>query len=178
MPQPDGDQADGVSVLMSTFRVAKHELHTDGEPANVDRRGPLTVVFLCAVLFAGCFAIGRAASPGSASRETVSTNLQVAFAGAAIPLHLNSAPPIRLQAPASPVSVARGRTASVANAPVTARAPTETTTLAPAQAPARVVPRAPAPVAAPLPAPASARGTEGGQSKPHASPGTSFDSSG
>lgn len=165
---------------MSTFRIARHTVDMDTGEVGVDRRAVALVLVLCLALFAGCYAIGRAASPRGHTAGQPAASLPVAFAGAAAPFQLSSAPAIRIQAPRPhPHAPAASRSAGVsvarANAPAPAPAPAQ------AQGPVREVARSPAPVQAPsAPAPASARGNEGGGSQPHTSsgPGASFDSSG
>jgi len=63
----------------------------------MDRRDLIVTIFLCAALFVGSFAIGRAASPRSGQRAPAPPSLRVAFAGAAVPFRLSSAPPIRMR---------------------------------------------------------------------------------
>ncbi len=172
-------------VLMSTFRIARHGVDMDTGAVGVDRRGVLVVILLGAALFAGCFALGRAASPRTGSSTSQSLpGLPVAFAGAANPLRLSGAPAIQLRAkPAlkhhaasaperSPVLAAAGaRTIAPVTTPVAPRA----------QGPVREVASTPAPARSTAPAPTSARSGEGAQSsQPHTSSGsgTSFDSSG
>jgi hypothetical protein len=167
---------------MSTFRIARHGMDMDTGAVGVDRRGVVVVVLLCVALFVGCFAIGRAASPRRDPGAQSSPGLPVAFAGAAVPFHLSSAPPIQLRRDVRrPAAVRAPENQPVASsAPVSAPAPTQSAPRV--QSPVREVARAPAPVQSqsPQPAPASARGGEGGKSKPHTSSGsgTSFDSSG
>ncbi|MGA8365310.1 MAG: hypothetical protein WB709_12435 [Solirubrobacteraceae bacterium] len=170
---------------MNTVRIARHWINADSESVGTDRRGLLVVPLLCVVLFAGCFALGRAASSRSGARAQAVPSLPVAFAGAAVPFHLSGAPPIQVRtvvSTRSPEHVTRSHQTPVQSTLVTAGVPAAGTPRVPA--PVReVVARAPSPTPTPLPAPASARGTgEGqsneGQSKPHASSGTSFDSSG
>jgi hypothetical protein len=173
---------------MSTVRIARRRMYVGGEPAGVDRRGLALALFACVALFACCFAIGRATSPASGPREASSPTLQVAFAGAAIPLRLSSAPAIQAQALAStspPAPATGARTVAVASTRAIVRTPAKAT-LPSVRTPVREVASAPSPPQ-PLPAPASARGTggghggghsEGGQSKPQTNSGTSFDSSG
>ena len=165
---------------MNTTRIARHWVEAGGGPARVDRRGLILAPFLCAALFTCCFAIGRATSPGSDTRAQV-PNLQVAFAGAAIPFRLSSAPPIQMQTPVRtnlPAHVASSKAVPVPSARATERAITEET---PHEAPAEAVshPASP-PAPAPTPSPTSTQGAGGGagQSQPHTSTGTSFDSSG
>lgn len=166
---------------MSTVRIARRRMYVGGEPAGVDRRGLALALFACVALFACCFAIGRATSPASGPREASSPALQVAFAGASIPLRLSSAPAIQAQAlaitspPAPPArAVADASTRAIVRTP--AKAPASVRT------PVREAASAPSPPQ-PLPAPASAQGTggghsEGGHAKPQTNSGTSFDSSG
>jgi hypothetical protein len=168
---------------MNTVRVARQWVYTGRGQAGMDRRrGLILAPFLCASLFAGCFAIGRAASPRSGPRAEAPPSLQVAFAGAAIPFRLSDVPPIQVQAAAraSAPAQAGGHSVSAPSAGVTAYAPSEETHGA--QGPIREVARAPAPASPqlPAPAPASARSGGGGedQSKPRTSSSTSFDSSG
>jgi hypothetical protein len=166
---------------MSTFRIARHGVDMDTGAAGVDRRGVVVVIFLCVALFAGCFAIGRAASPRSRPVGQSSPSLAIAFAGAAVPLRLSSAPAIQLRTAAprrrAPARASEGRSV-VHSAP----APVLAQTAPPAQSPVREIAHVPAPVQSPPPppAPAAARGGEGGQSQPHTGSGSgpSFDSSG
>jgi hypothetical protein len=174
---------------MSTVRIAWHRIHTGGGYVGRDRRGLILAPFVCVALFACCFAIGRAASPGSGPRAEAPPSLQVAFAGAAIPFRLSGAPPIQVQTVVrtSAPTHAGSHPAAAPSAGATAPAPTEAApapseAASGAQDPVREASRAPAPVSpqppAPTPAPASARGGGEGQSQPHTSAGTSFDSSG
>jgi hypothetical protein len=172
---------------MSTFRIARHGVDMDTGDVGVDRRAVAVVIVLCAALFAGCFAIGRAASPKGRPVGESAPSLPVAFAGAAVPLRLSSAPAIQLRraapkhhAPRAPESSSVAVAAAGARAIV--RAPTPVAPTVPS--PARQVASAPAPVPTHT-APAGARGGEGGgggekSSPPHTSSGsgTSFDSSG
>jgi hypothetical protein len=168
---------------MSTFRIARHGVDMDTGAAGVDRRGVVVVILLCVALFAGCFAIGRAASPRSRPVGQSSPSLAVAFAGAAVPLRLSSAPAIQLRTAAprrrAPARASEGRSV-VHSAP----APVLAQTAPPVQSPVRESAHVPAPVQSPQPQPppppAAAHGGEGGPSQPHTGSGSgpSFDSSG
>ena len=167
---------------MSTFRIARHGVDMDTGAVGVDRRGVVVVIFLCVALFAGCFALGRAASPRSRSGAQYPQGLPVAFAGVAVPLRLSGAPAIHLRTVAPKRSVAsapKSRSAAVAGAHTIA--PARTPVAPRAQSPVREVTSAPAPVRSTQPAPTSTRASEGSKSsQPHTSSGsgTSFDSSG
>ncbi|HEY2537763.1 MAG TPA: hypothetical protein VGI24_12375 [Solirubrobacteraceae bacterium] len=170
---------------MSTFRIARHGVDMDTGAVGVDRRGVLVVILLSAALFAGCFALGRAASPRTRSSASQSIpGLPVAFAGAASPLRLSGAPAIQLRAkpaPKHPAASAGQGSPAVAAARAHAVAPVPTPVAPRAPSPVREVASAPAPARSTAPAPASARSGEGGQSsKQHtgSGSGTSFDSSG
>jgi hypothetical protein len=167
--QSSGNRANRVPVVMSTVRIARHWIHTGRGSVGIDRRGLIITTFLCAALFACFFALGRAASPGSGPRDAPPPSLPVAYAGTAIPIRLSSAPAIEMQA--VPNARVRTQTTPSRQAPGTEASPA----LSPA-APQLPVPAPALPVAAP--APASAQGSGGGQSKPHTSGSTSFDSSG
>ncbi len=169
---------------MSTFRIARHGVDMDTGAVGVDRRGVVVVIFLCVALFAGCFALGRAASPRGRSGAQSPQGLPVAFAGAAVPLRLSSAPAIQLRTVApkrSAASSPESRSAVVANARAVAPTPTPTPVAPRVQSPVREVASPPAPVRPAQPAPAGTRTSEGSKSsQPHTSSGsgTSFDSSG
>jgi hypothetical protein len=166
---------------MSTFRIARHGVDMDTGAVGVDRRGVVVVIFLCVALFAGCFALGRAASPRSRSGAQYLQDLPVAFAGVAVPLRLSGAPAIQLRTVAPKRSVAsapESRSAAVAGAH--AIVPARTPVAPRVQSPVREVTSAP-PVRSTQPAPTSTRASEGSKSsQPHTSSGsgTSFDSSG
>lgn len=171
---------------MSTVRVVRHRTRTGRDSVGIDRRGLLIAMFLCVVLFACCFVIGRAASPGSAPREAAPASLPIAFTGTAIPVSLSSAPAIELRAGedtrhrhagAQTVADRNARaTQAVEGAPrgqrLSAEAP-RPSLAASQQLPAT----APAPVAKVPVAPASGRGSGGSRSQ-HSGASTSFDSSG
>lgn len=165
---------------MNTFRIARHGMDTGTGAVDVDRRRVVVAILLCVALFVGCFAIGRAASPRRDPGAQSPAGLPIAFAGAAAPLHLSSAPPIQMRTIARrPAPVRAPESPSVAGSvPVSAPVPTQSAPRV--QSPVREVAPAPVQSQSPRPAPASARGGEGGQSKPHTSSGsgTSFDSSG
>jgi len=173
---------------MSTVRVARRRIHVGRGPvAGVDRRGLIIATFLCVALFACCFAIGRAASSGSAPREAGPASLPIAFTGTAIPVSLSSAPAIELPTGEGTrhrhagAQTAASRNARVTQAVVegtprgqglsaeTPRASSPASQQLPAGAPA---PAATAPVA-----PASGQRSGGSRSQ-HSGGGTSFDSSG
>jgi hypothetical protein len=143
---------------------------------------PMLVAAMLAV-FACFFAIGRATGTSSPRAEALSS-LPTAYHSTAIPIHLSSALPITISSVVSTRRSAK-RTQSISTPAVSA----------PAQAVAHEVPVAPQrpsvqPVSPPAeqapPSPASASppptggspGSEGGHSKPSASGGGSFDSSG
>ncbi len=169
---------------MSTFRIARHAVDMDTGDVGVDRRAVVVVFLLCVALFAGCYAIGRASSPRGRPAARSYTSLPVAFAGAAVPFHLSSAPAIRIRTPARKRRISPAPQSKPAGVTVTpATAPSPTPEAPSVQSPVREVARAPAPVRStptPTPAPASARGGERGGSKSHTNSGsgTSFDSSG
>ena len=164
---------------MNTMRIARRRMQIHGGSVPVDRRVLLSVGLLCLGLFAGFFALGRAMSPGSAPPAEVSPSLQVAFAGAADPLRLSSAPAIQAQGPAAIELAARASArAAGATANPSARARKHREATPQVQAPVREVVSTPTPAPKPRPTPASTRRPEGGKSKSESSSGTSFDSSG
>jgi hypothetical protein len=172
---------------MSTVRIARQRIRMGRDSAGIDRRGLLIAMFLCVALFVCCFAIGRAASPGSAPREAAPASLPIAFTGTAIPVSLSSAPAIELQTGEGTRHRHAGtQTVASRNARVT-QAIVEATPRGQdlsAEAPrssspaSQQVPAAPAPVTTTAPvAPASGQGGGGSRSQ-HSGGGTSFDSSG
>jgi hypothetical protein len=138
---------------------------------------------LCAVVFAASFALGRAERPGAASAEASVVSLPATAAGPAIPVALSSAPAIAIEAPVVARSTVHVRPqADVARNLAPATLPTSAAAAPSSPSPpATVAPATPtAPVtASPHEQPSgngSSRGSGG--TKPEASGGTSFDSSG
>lgn len=165
---------------MSTFRIARHAVDMDTGDVGVDRRAVVVVFLLCVALFAGCYAIGHASSPRGRAVGQSSPSLPVAFAGAAVPLHLNSAPAIRIRTPARRRPPARAPESKTSTGTVAgAITPAPTPAAQPVQNPVREVAHTPVQSPSP-PAPAKTGGGEGAGSKPHTNSGsgTSFDSSG
>lgn len=60
-------------------------------------RTSLVVLVLCVATFGGCFAIGRAERPRSATGNGLSSSQPTASVGASIPLSLTDAPPIDMR---------------------------------------------------------------------------------
>lgn len=174
---------------MSTVRIARQRIRMGRDAGGIDRRGFPIAMVLCVALFACCFAIGRAASAGSAPREAAPASLPIAFTGTAIPVSLSSAPAIELpigegtrhrHTGAQTVASRNARvTQAVVGTPrgqgLSAEALHSSSPASqqlPAAAPAPAAPVATAPVA-----PASGQGSGGSRSQ-HSGGGTSFDSSG
>jgi hypothetical protein len=189
---------------MSTVRAARRWIHLRSLRSDIDRRGVIVLACTSAALFAGFFALGRAATPGAAPSEQSSTSIVAESAGVAIPASLGSAPPIGLESVAPtrvPIRVAvTGPPAPAVSSAVTAAAPVQASvptapsgavtegsaptvvaspprTPAPAPAPAPAAKPAPSKAAAPS-APKGGSGGTGGSEKSQHGGGTSFDSSG
>ncbi len=189
---------------MSTVRAARRWIHLRSLRSDIDRRGVIVLACTSAALFAGFFALGRAATPGAAPSEQSSTSIVAESAGVAIPASLGSAPPIGLESVAPtrvPIRVAvTGPPAPAVSSAVTAAAPVQASvptapsgavtegsaptvvaspprTPAPAPALAPAAKPAPSKAAAPS-APKGGSGGTGGSEKSQHGGGTSFDSSG
>jgi len=203
MPWSDWDQADGMSLLMSSARIERDRLGVGRAGARVDRAVPIAAASVCAV-FACFFAIGRAMDTRGASRAEAPSSLPTASVRAAIPVRLSDAAPIEIPSAAPAAAGVRPRRPSaplpastrVASAPARASSPVRAAaTEAPSAS--REAPRAAPPPSQPAPsvsparepapsspaggAPASSKrssGSGGGHSTPSTRSGGSFDTSG
>jgi hypothetical protein len=123
------------------------------------------------VVFAACFAIGRATDPnGPGGAE--SSSLQAASRSAARPIRLSGMPAIAIPAVAK-VAPQPTLAREIFHAPLRA-APLRPSTLAPVPEP--VV--APLPAKAPVQSTSGSAGSKGSRSRPSSGEGGSFDSSG
>jgi uncharacterized membrane protein YgcG len=170
-----------VPGIVSTAHLQTRAIRARRATARIDPRFVVLVVAML-VVFAACFAIGRATVASGPPVEELSS-LQAASRSAASQIHLSSAPPIEIP---EVVSVVRrsSRPASVETAASPSRGSVRVLSSAPLRQPQATVSPAPA-SASPAPAPSpSAPSTSGssrgkaGHSAPAGSGGGSFDSSG
>jgi hypothetical protein len=166
------------------------KLHAGVEP----RRFAATAI-ACALIFAGSFALGREGRSAGSHREAGPFAVSVVSVGSPIPAHLTSAPPIQIEAAATPArnpveagkaatrqTIAHARLAEsraiVAPVLATSRPPAAVSPQPAAEAPAASPQQPSAPSAAP---PASTQGSPSAARSGVAPPsetGKSFDTSG
>jgi uncharacterized membrane protein YgcG len=175
---------------MSTVGFETRAIRARKVTARIYPGLPLLVAAMLAV-FACFFAVGRATDTSSPRTEALSS-LPTAFHSTAIPIHLGSALPIaissvvsthhrstrRNQSISAPAVSAPAQTV-VHDVPVAPPRPSVQPVSPPAeQAPPSPASASPAPASASPPSTGGSSGSEGGHSKPSASGGGSFDSSG
>jgi hypothetical protein len=170
---------------MNTVGFETRAIRARRAAARIDPGLPMLVAAVLAV-FACFFAIGRATGAGSPRAEAPSS-LPTAFHSAASPIHLGSAVPIEISLAASahhrssrrsqPISTPTASAPAQALAPEVPRAPLHSSpSVQPVSPPSEKAPPSPVSVSPP-PTSESSRGA-GNHSRPSASGGGSFESSG
>jgi hypothetical protein len=158
--------------VVNTFRIPTASMDVDTRSAGRYVRSGVISMLLCALVFACCFAIGRAERPAAAPAERLPPSLPSVSAGTAIPVALSGAPPIRVIQVKARTTVTQTASQSVLRAtPIASSLPAS---LAPAAAaipaPAVKAPIVKTPVRS---TPESSNGSTGGTSTPPAAKGVS-----
>lgn len=170
---------------MNTVRFEPHAIRARSASPRIDPRLRMLVAGMI-VVFACFFAVGRATDTSSPRAEALSS-LTTTFSSVAIPLHLSGAPPIEISIAVRAHARATGRSRPI---PIeTASAPAQAAAHEVSPAPLRSSPSAqpvspqpekvsPSPAHVSPPSTNGSSGSGGGHSKPSATGGGSFDSSG
>jgi hypothetical protein len=180
---------------MNTLRVSG-PLEVGRGPFSMLLRTVAVSSLLCAAVFAGSFALGRAQRPRAASSEQLPPSLPASAAGPAIPVKLGSAPAFAVQAPAPTNTQADAAAARAGNTrtvtPASTRAleqpvapPSTQSVPSTPVAPVATVPATSTPTTRAAPrqssggtSPSAPSGSHGSRAKTETGGSTSFDSSG